>query len=236
MSTQNAPQFPNTQGFAEWLNDNEARAYPLSSSATTVSDAGDRLPSAVITDISVAVPYVDYTLGLRISSVYVSDTIISVTVSNDAGGLLTGTYPTESVIPYRALSLTAVEENVTGWITFGTFEREPRARYVFSGAAQSGLEARCVRVLQPAGVTGIRQRNAPDGQAARGIVRLTGDSVFSFKGDPETNTIRITLTTDQPIGNRCLGGPHADTCGAPPLKTINGVGPDADGKIYLRFM
>lgn len=261
----------NTQGGVGWLNSNELRPYPIDDTATCVDDTGKQLPNDIITDLSVTVMSQHDAVGLRVSAVYVSPEIVSVTVASETGGILAGTYPTTSVIPYRPMPLTCVadyrgtyalndldpgqdsyrktyltgpETGSAGYITFGTHPLVARERYTFSEAEQSLIACRCIRVACPPDVVGIKGytggqiiRREDVATLAQGIVKLTASPGVIFETDKETNTITISLTGElmESLTNRCNGGVSAETCGSPPLLSINSVLPDLDGTITLEF-
>lgn len=225
-----------TSSYIEWCNENEARAYPLSESASRVSDSGAVLPDNVIADLGIVVPeaYAD----LRVSSVYVSDRIVSVAISSSAGGLLLGSYARATLQPYMAYPLTGLVDNVTGWIVFGNHKAVTGERYRFSTAAQSGIEARAVRFVPPPGVVRFLRKGGSDTVYAGGLVKFDADTsfnVFRDPGNPQNIIVELAPEARTRFIESCSRESAAETCGVPPIRRIATVPADAGGTITLRF-
>jgi hypothetical protein len=226
--------------YIEWCNENEGRGYPIAEEATRVDDNGVKLPSDILADLGLLLPS-NYT-GLRLSSLYVSPTLISLSISADVGGLLTATFAKASVVPYTAYALTPYPgvDDVSGWVVFGNYRHlNSVPLYVrFATAAQSGLELRVVRVVPPPGVKRFQRVDNDPSIYATGIVDFLPGPQFVVEVDPanpQNIIVRLHGDVKSQYIEPCTRPATTDTCPVPPLRRINRVPPDADGVITLRF-
>lgn len=225
-----------TSSQTEWCNENEGRAYPLSETATRVDDAGKLMPDDIIADMGLVLPSL-YT-GLRVSSVYVSPQLVSVAISCNTGGLLTGSYARDSLIPYAAYPLTPLVDSVSGWIVFGNHRAPARTQYLFATAAQAGIETRATRLIQPPGVTRFVRKGGNQLVQAQGLVRLEGDGSFEILQDPanaQNVIVRLKADSQARFTEACSQEASADLCGVPPIRRIANVPANANGQITIRF-
>lgn len=225
-----------TNSYIAWCNENEGRAYPLTEEATRLDDTGKTFENDIIVDMGILLP--EYYTGLRISSVYISAQLISVAISANSGGLLTGTYARAGVVPYTAYPLTPIADNASGWIVFGNHRTATIKHYRFATAEQSGLEQRPVRVLPPPGVQRFQRVDNDPTIYATGIVKLDGGLVFVIDRDPDdAQNIIVRLNNDVAASfiEPCTRQATSDACGVPPIRRINNVPATAAGVITLRF-
>jgi hypothetical protein len=224
-----------TASYIQFCNENSGRAYPLSEYATRIDDNGNTMSNDIIIDLGILLP-VNYT-GLRVSSVAVSDSILSVAISADAGGLLTATLARTGVRPYTAYPLDSLVDDVSGWVVFGGY-KGVRRYYQFSTEAQSGIELRAVKVVPAPGVKRFHRVGNTPTLYATGIVDLEVSSAFIVEQDPDnTNNIIVRLSADAKSRfiEPCTRPASATNCCVPPLRSINNVPPNVDGEITLRF-
>ena len=106
-----------TVGHIQWYNDNEGRSYPLAEAATGATDTDVQLPMDIIADMGLLVPP-SYG-NVYLSSLYVSDTLVTLGIRSTSTGLLVGTYSRSAVVPYTAYALTAIADDVSGWAPAG---------------------------------------------------------------------------------------------------------------------
>lgn len=220
----------------EWQNENALRAYPLADD----SKAAELIPTWLVTDIRVTCLPV-YRL-VYVSSVYLSDTLVSVAVSGRESaesppvGLLARTVTRDELEPYRAYSMDRLSAGASGAISFGEIPAGASPfRMTFDAAEAPLVEAAIVRAKAP-GVTRIS--DPAHGTHATGIIDLSGNDEFSTSVDPrDPQTIVFTLSDvyRDIATSACDATPSRDACGATPVRTLNGVAPTADGTITLRF-
>lgn len=225
-----------TSSQQEWCNENEGRAYPLAETATRVDDAGTRMPDDIIADLGLVLPSL-YT-GLRVSSVYISSQLVSIAISCDSGGLLTGSFSRTGLVPYAAYALTPLVDSVSGWIVFGNHRAGGRERYLFSTPAQSGIEARATRLIPPPGVTKFVRRGGDPLVQAQGLVRLECDGSFEIIRDPDNAQniiVRLKADSQARFSEPCSQEASADLCGVPPIRRIANVPANNAGEITIRF-
>lgn len=220
----------------EWQNENALRAYPFSDD----SKAAEAIPTWLVTDIRVTCLPV-YKM-VYVSSVYLSDTLVSVAVSglesadSPPVGLLARTVTRDELEPYRAYSMDRLSAGASGAIAFGEIPAGASPfRVTFDAGEAPIVESAVVRANAP-GVTRIL--DPAHGTHATGIIDLSGNNEFRTAVDPnDPQTIVFTLSDiyRDIATSVCDATPSRDACGATPVRTINGVAPTADGTITLRF-
>jgi len=225
-----------SDSYIQWYNENEGRAYPLQEVATKVSDGGHQLPDDIIVDMGLMVPptYED----TYVSSVRVTSSVVTVGISSSASGLMVGTYLRSAVRPHAAYPLTGLVNNVSGWIVFGNHRAVGTEDYRFSGPEQSGVAARALRIIDEIPVTYFVKLGGRADQIADRLVRMTaggGLTIERDESDPQKIVIQLSPELRQAFLGPCNELSTADICGVPPMRRINGVCPDEDGRITLRF-
>lgn len=225
-----------TSSYINWCNENEGRGYPIAEHTTRVSDSGQTLPNDILADLGILVP-VDYA-GLRVSTVYLSAYLVSVSISADAGGLLTGTFQRNTTRPYTAYALTPLIDDVSGWVVFGNHQFTVPEHYRFATAAQAAIETRCVRVIPPPGVKRFQRIGNAATVYAANLVKLTGGPQFVIEQDSD-NAQNIIVRLGNDVKDRftepCTRPASSDACGVPPVRRLNNVQADENGVITLRF-
>lgn len=219
----------------DWFNENEARAYPVREDASCRDDYGRVLPRDIIADLGMVLPR--DIAGIRLTSVYVSPQIVAVAVGSDAGGLLVGTYARASVRPYVAYPLQPLLSDCSGWIVFGAHAAKATERFRFSTAAQAQLEERTFRIVTPPGVSRFHREGNDAAIYAEGIVKLTGSADIVIARDPlvaQTVVVSLNPAKASAYAEACMQ-PATKAGGAPAIRRINGVGPDNNGVLTLRF-
>lgn len=225
--------------YTEFYNENEGRAYPLAEQATRLSNAQVKLPDDLMVDLSLMVPTTH--TGIYVSSVNLTAGLISIGIASTTSGILIGTYERAAIVAYRALPLSALVDGVSGWIVFGPnlLQSTDYGYYRFSSAIQSGVEERVIHHIQPTGVMRFLSYTGRPGEAATGVVRFIGNSNFKIAESPtlpgEGLQIALDPAVAQVMAGPCIDAASKDTCGTPPIRTINGVSPDITGKITIRF-
>ena len=221
--------------YMQWCNENEGRAYPVAETAGRVSDSGQPLPDDILVDLGILVAP-GFT-GIRLCSVTVSPTLISVSIGCDQGALLAGTWLARDTVQYGAYPLVSLAPNCSGWITLGSHRTDQPVQYRFATAQQSALEGRTIRTIQPPGVTGFQRESGDPSVQATGMVRLEVGGGLVAQIDP-ANSKNIILRVDQAhqasYALPCSSQAN-QSCGVPVIRRINNVPPDANGNITLRF-
>lgn len=229
----------------EWHNENELRAYPLADDAP----AAELIPAWLLADMRVTCSSADGTVF--VSSVYVSDVLVSVGVSlaetlppEEPGGsprtvvtgLLARTVTRDELEPRRAYSMDRLSAEASGSVAFGEPPAgTPRLKLSFRPEEAPLAEAAVVRVARER-VTKIV--DPPHGTEASGVIDLSGNSEFRTyrdPADPQTIVVALNDVYRDIATSVCSATPSFDACGETPVRTINGVAPDASGRIYLRF-
>lgn len=214
----------------EWFNENELRSYPIREDLQRLASSGEVLPNSVIADISVVVD-ADSAADVHVSSVGITPSLVSVSISAGGEGVLVATI--ENPVVHQPYRLEPLVEDVSGFVVFGNGIKVSAPKtYAFPDDTQSRLEFKAVHPFETAPVTSIGKAGAI-AEPLTGLINLAVDDDFEFRRDG--NTIYIGLKE----GVRPLYVGPCDriidyiTCGRPPLRAINGVGPDADGIITI---
>lgn len=219
----------------EWLNSNELRSYPIRETATQISDAAAQLPQGIISDLSIVLPTV---YNPYVSSVRVTPSLVSVCISSGASGILLATQFRSTLQIGKAYAMTPLVENVSGWIVYGSYVPVVQESYLFSGVTQTGIAGKAIRFINPPGVRRILRYGSPDSVYADGIVRLKAGAGMEIVKDPN-NPQRIIFRLREDVLSDFVGPCNSSSsktaCGATPIRSINGVTADPNGKINLVF-
>ena len=246
---------------AHFYSRNEARPYPVDSTRDPISVGGARLPSHVITDLTLMVPS---TLGRYpfLASLTVTDRIVTLTIQgSDQPGSADGLVPLavftqqQPVEEGRHLALEPQMEGVGGWIVLGSGVHEPFSGR-FPGPQATLLAPRAARTYEMPPVRDIGRLGSA--QPLTGLVRLSARPPIEIVGEDrdlagsvrETAVIRLSRVAGSSSSLRtaagepdvfeemagCLAHPESGNCAAgPAIETINGVQPDCDGVIRIRL-
>ena len=228
---------PSNTILPEWHNENAMRTYPLADDCP----AGGILPTWLLSDLRVSV---DASFDrVFVSSAYLSGTLVSVGISGTAGsdvpvGLLTKTVTRDELEPGRAYAFESMDGQAAGTVVFGEFPDDPAPFKFGFRPHESPLAANAFVRVKPPGVT--RLVDPVHGTSVAGIVDLSGNNEFRTyldPDDPSGRTIIIALSDlYRDISTSvCSASPSFDNCGKTPVKTINGVPPDGEGRLYLKF-
>jgi hypothetical protein len=232
----------------EWQNENALRAYPIEDDAP----AAAVLPAWFLSDMKVTCP--SRYLKVFVSSAYLSDTLVSVGISGmTSGGIVVGllarTVTRDELEPYRTYSMDRLSSDASGAIAFGEVPAGATPfRLTFSakevevepGVTEYEVDSPLVEsAIVRVDVPGVSRIVDPyHGTEATGIIDLSGNSEFRTSVDPDApQTIVFTLadTYRDITTSVCDATPSRDACGDTPVKSINGVTPDENGTITLRF-
>jgi hypothetical protein len=240
----------------DWLDGNAGTPYPVDEAATAVADDGRRLPPGLVVDLALRWPAA---LGRYafLASAAVTPGLVTVTVqAADGPDAASGFVPLAVVaVPRpvdvgRAYALSPQAAGVGGWLTFGPRAAGPAYAGRFSTPAQSRLVPRAARAYASPPVAGLGSATAAS--PLSGVVALRADPPLQITAEErevdgvvrlcavvslanETREVGGTPTLEKFAGP-CAGRPESRTCGDPqPVEFVNGVGPDCDGVLTLRF-
>jgi hypothetical protein len=240
-----------------WYNLNELRTYPLSDAASQLSDAGLRLPPAIITDLNLRYPS---SLGLHpfVSSVVVSEHLVSVTLQAATDEASPGFTPLavisvarDQLVQSRQYNLEPQHPGVGGWIVFGSGVTE-LFNGRFSTPNQSALLPQACRAYRPLPVTGLKKLYADS--LLTGVVTLRGIAPIEVVAESRDvddivrDVIVVRLAQDatsingvernvfEAFAGPCGHRPESGNCGNPaPVEFLNTVAPDCNGNITIVF-
>jgi len=225
----------------EWQNENALRAYPLLDDAP----AAAVLPAWLLADLRITVSDAYGTVFL--SSAYLSDTLVSFGISAtkvENGtpktiGLLVKTVVRDTLQPFRTYGLDRLTDgSAAGSVTFGEIPADATGfKYAFGPDEAPLSPSAVVRVTAP-GVTSLV--DPVYGSEIDGLVDLSGNSEFRTSVDPTDPTGQTILVTLADLyrdltTSVCNLTPSFDACGRTPITSVNGVTPDANGVLTLKF-
>jgi len=219
----------------QWANENEQRSYPVGELASKQADDGLLLPPDILVDLGLMIP--PGLTGVRLAALTWSPALVSLALVCDQGPLAAGTYSRLSVTPYGSYPLIPLIPNCTGWVTFGSHQGSSQEVYRFSTADQSAIESRAIRTMSPPGVTQFQRQDSDLGIFATGIVTLqVGGGLIAERDPADAQNIILRLDAQhQPIYAQPCSSQANRACQVPVIRSINGVRPDGNGKITLRF-
>lgn len=245
-----------------WYNLNEQRNYPITDTASCLSDRGVRLPNDIIQDLRIRWPS---SLGqfAYIGALSVTEHIVTVlieaakTVDNnpDEATLIAAvSVPKSELVAGQTLNLQPFADYVGGFITLGNFGDQLYSG-IFNSPLQTGLAPRAARYTRVPPVPSISVDNSA--VSLSGVVNLTAvpplsitketkviagveyDNVIVFNLFQETANLQDTATADSvfsTFAGDCGNRIGARTCPDPqPIESINGISPDCDGVLTLEF-
>jgi len=234
-----------------WYNLNSSRRYPLDDKATGTGDDGTRLPGDTLVDCHLRFPS---TLGryAYLSGLTITDTLVTAlfVATDDVSAVATFTplcavTIQKPVTEHRHYAVEALAPGVGGFVVFG--DTTENVTWRASNPAQGLLAARVSRGYEPLPVPTLRKLMEADG--LEGVVKLEAGSDLEIVketitvdgiGDREAMVFRLL---QDPSGDNvlqeylgaCDNRPESRTCNKEPIETINGVGPDCDGNINIRY-
>lgn len=244
-----------------WYNLNEQRNYPLDDTASALSDAGDRLPNAIIQDLRLRWP-ITHGRYAFVSSASVTPHIVTLMIeatddldNNPSSSVLIAgvSIPITELVQGRTYPFETFKSGVGGFITIGSGV-DQLFKGVFSSPRQSLLTPRAARANRTPPIPSIGIEQAAE--ALQGVVNLTAvaplelsketrvidgveyDNVVVLRLVEETRDIETNVA--QSVFSR-FAGPcgrrvGSRTCVDPqPVETINGVSPDCDGVLTIEF-
>ena len=220
--------------YTQWLNQNELRAYPLKETTGLRTTDEQTMPNNILVDMCIMVPSAHSRAYL--SSLYVSPYTVTLAISSGTTGLLIGTYSLADMEPYTAYPLVPVIDDVSGWVAFGANKPTVGTHYKFSSYTYGALSSRVVRVIESLPVKRILRYSGDDDQYCDGDVAITGGGgVLAERDTTDVDQETIIFRLDKSVKSIFTGECDVFDCVVPPIRSINGVCPDDNGRITLRF-
>jgi hypothetical protein len=224
----------------EWLNENRNRKYPFWDGCSLRDASGSmRVPNELIVDLVFPV----HALTYDVSQFYLAELTVfggGVTISLGYSGttIATRTITEAEHTENRTYYIEGTGDFVdsVGRIIIGRMEniKDYGGTYSFNVADARLLPT----VLRPSlrGVSALRVITADNNisELLQGDIELiAGDNItmtITPGGDPDTKRLKISATTTSDFDEACE---CPDEAQGEPIKTINGVGPDATGAFFL---
>ena len=227
--------------YIQWCNENAGRAYPLAETASRRDNAGHVMPDNILLDMSLLVPPVH--AGCYISSMRVTPQTVSFGISSTVSGLFVFTASWRDLLvsnlsDWTSYPLTPVVSDVSGWVVLNRLESNMLGNWKFGSYAQSGIEGRALRVVDTLPIRSILRKDMNPMLYFGGVVKLqagAGVTVTQDSLNPQKIIVKLTADAKKAMLGPCDEQANVEVCGVPPLRSINGVCPDANGKITLRF-
>jgi hypothetical protein len=222
----------------EWLDLNSQRAYPLADDATKLDQSGAfALPDSFLVNLSLSTPWTLAVDGGRfyIQTVAVFPIGYSITIGYDDGtnqvAVATANIAKTAHVENKAYALSGLGSfgDCTGKVAIGVLDeidRQPSGRWTFHPSGGK-LDADCIRPTLR-GVSSITVVNGADASAP-----IFGDAALvagtNFRVSASGSDIRLDAIDGAGLTAACGGGSGSGV----PIKTINGIGPDASKNFTL---
>lgn len=249
--------------FQEWLNANEGRAYPINDRASRLDKNAKLLPNNIIADANIWLPK-SAGRSVYLASVGLSPNLVSLTFAATDFTFCEGASSssgTPSFVPLAVLSLTkpitrfknyplqAIYPGAGGWVAFGSGALSDLSiQLLFDNPEMTLMLDRCVRAFNDIPVLSISKLNLVN--KLTGLVRLKGQAgvTRTFKTqrliqgvERDVAAIGLDLSVNkvatlQEFAGECGHRPQNGDCNKAPLTEINGVKPDGNGNINIRFV
>lgn len=214
----------------EWFNENELRSYPIRENLSRRTKDGDKvLPNNIIADLSVTID-ADNAADVFLSSVGLTPALASIAIGVASEGVLVATIENPEVHrPYRLEPLT---DGVSGFVVFGEGVKVSSPQSYDFNPAATGLEGKAVRPFETPPVLSIGKAGVEE-EPLHGLINIEVGGDLELRRDGNTLYIGLKEGVRPLYVGPCDRTIDYITCGRPPLREINGVGPDVDGKITI---
>jgi hypothetical protein len=228
----------------EWLNSNENRRFPLSESATRVDQTGTfTLPDSFLVGLYLPVHAALDVDPARfyLARISVVSTGFSVSIGYDDGSgtppvVATASIARASLVEYAPYALPGVGDfgDTTGKLVIGRADEidlQPPGEYTFAPAA-GRLDTDCIRpILRGVGSVAVVSGTTTSARFSGDIQLVEGDNVTLTVVGP--GQIRIDAANNPDLNQSCRCAAGVAGALPPPLRTINGIPPDAAGNFTL---
>ena len=224
---------------------NALRDYPFAVGSSRRGRQGRELPQDVLVDAHLVVPVArsnpdDWTPDdgptVRLVSVHLAPQLISACFVAEQNGVRSALSVTVAratfrpYVPYRLEPL-AGSLDCGGVVTFGdfTFPGFPETYFFSNAVLHPGC---CARAQPPA----LRKFVDPrSGETVAGSAEIDFSGYIQVQREGRAFRLALEKGADAELASDCARATGRDVCGATPIRTINGVRPDADGNIVLWF-
>jgi len=222
--------------YIQWCNENVGRAYPLAETASRKDDSGNVMPDNILLDMCLLVPPIY--ASCQLSSMRVTNNIISFSITTGGSGMFVFTSGWTNLQTGSAYPLSPVIEDVSGWVVLNQFEPSMVGYWRFTSSGQSEIETRALRIVDSLPIRSIVRKDMDPMLYMGGVIKLQSGSGVQIVQDsinPQKILVRLTADAKMAMLGGCNNPADAKICGVPPLRSINGVCPDEDGKLTIRF-
>lgn len=222
--------------YIQYCNENEGRKFPFADAASLVSVAGLQLPNNIIVDLNITIP--STLTGVYCPLINITPNVISISLASSTLGLLVGSFPRATLVPYASYALSPVIDDVSGWVSFGTGVTQ-NSFYKFTDATQSGIAPKCINYIDVLPVKRFIKLGSSLDAYVSDIVKLKarGDLVIS-KHETDPSIIVMELKNPDRFVGPCNKLTDIKVDAMQPnvsLHSINNVTPDNDGIIIFEF-
>lgn len=225
MSTSNFLSAKNVSTI-QWENENSGTAYPFEDDTLPAG-----FPTDLVVDACICIP-TSIPLRPALSCVHTGPSFVSATVTLDGKVALFVSVAKSKFVPFSPVLMESSMYGVSGMITFGNvmFDRimTERGNYVFSESA----------VVRPIIGRLYRFKDSETNETAKGYVGFELQDGVSVSLREANNVSLLSFSTSDDIRKEVLT-PCAKsdiTNRSPePIRSINGVKPDKDGRIAIVF-
>ena len=230
----------------QFENANALRKYPFADGSSLMDRDGKELSRDVVVDAHVVVPadFVNPESGMeqdalpevRLSSVHLSPYMVSACFTSKLGtsvDALSVSVAAQNLSPYSTYRLEKLHgsSDIGGVVTFGAIELPgfPET-YFLDGAV---LHPCCIAMAKPAMLRRFTDLRSGDSVAGDAEIRFSG--YVKSERDGKGFSLSLEDGAAEELASECAKATGAEACGATPIRSINGVYPDAHGNIVLWF-
>lgn len=215
----------------EYYNENEFRSYPIYENTSRASiEDNIILSDNLLVDLAIVCP--ENLTDFYLSSLVITPMLVSVSIAHSTGGLLVGTF-TRPIVVYKPYALTPIQAMSSGYIVFGSgINNIVNYRFISNSTERSGLDPKTIKqIMTPVVMSLSRYQSLSKG--LRGIVNLEPGPNVTIRFHEGKIKVGLIDGVRSSFVNPCDKKAIFTECGSPPIRTINGVGPDENGAITI---
>ena len=221
----------NSVSTVQWENENEIRWYPFEQGASDLDAAG------VVSDLSIMVNQ-DGPMSFRLGSVHVGPGMVSMSVSAGEYALVC-TVLKADFEPYRPYPMTSVSGECGGMCSFGDVDFSNPFTRKFDGDGPLVLQTVVARV-ETGKLKGFK--DDVSGKTISGEVefRFPSDTIVkreNYVSDLDVGTISVEMSSELNgrLVSPCDSQDRLSAGKLSPIRSINGIEPDENGRIAVVF-
>lgn len=230
---------------------NDIRAYPFADTASRVASNGARMPESVLNDCHIWWPSaygdVGFVSSATVSPSLVTMTFAAVNTTTSAITVIAAVQIPRPYVKYRSYPITPMQDGVAGWVAIGNVPESMTGvnTWLFDTYQNAALLPRVAHAYPAYPVTTVTEEGNVN--QLQGVVRFSAGSNltigegYRYIEGSLRRCIVFSLNVDRlpdlyelfagPCGKR----PESGNCGRDAIRTINGVGPDCLGRIFLEI-